>query len=452
MKYAVVGTSHFGYEAVETILESKPKAEIHLFERGDKASFMSCGAQSYLLGISQSPDELHYANETSYKDQGINIHLNSDVVGVDPKTKTLTVKTNETSHEVNYDKLLLSPGGYAPKLKIPGSDLDHVYTFRGRDDAEVVKARMKDAKKVVVIGGGYIGIEVAEAYVENGQDVTLIDALDRFLPTYLDDDFYSSLTKEANDKGLKVKTSELVEEIKSENGQVVSVVTNQGEYEADTVIMAVGVLPDTSWLKDTLDVDEHGYVVVNEYLETSAQDVYAGGDATLIPFNPTGKKRNIALATNARKQGVTAAKNAMGDNVKMQGVNGTSGLAFFDLKFATTGLNESLVEQYDGTVQSFYTEERVRPSFMRDGDVVVKMKIFYDKETEVILGAQFLSTEDITQAANILSLAITKETTLTELGNADFFFQPGFNRPWNFLNVLALKAQGKTFGSTEMLF
>lgn len=452
MKYVVVGTSHFGYEAVETILEAEPKAEIHLFERGDKASFMSCGAQSYLMDIAKSADELHYANEESYKKQGINIHLNSDVIHVQPDKKTITVKTENGEREETYDKLLLSPGGYAPKLAIPGEDLPHVYTFRGRDDAEIVKERMADAKKVVVIGGGYIGVEVAEAFTENGQDVTLIDAVARFLPTYLDEEFYPTLSAKAKEKGLNIQTNEFVQEIKGEGNEIQAVVTDQGEYEADTVIMAVGVLPNTSWLKGAIELDEQGFVVVNDHLETSAKDIYAGGDATLIPFQATGKKQNVALATNARKQGVTAAKNAMGEKVEVPAVNGTSGLAFFDLKFATTGLNDSNKDYYDGEIKTFYTEEKVRPSFMRDGDITVEMKIFYDAETEVILGAQFLSTEDITQAANTLSLAISNKMTLSDLGAADFFFQPVFSRPWNFLNVLALKAQGQTFGSTEMLF
>lgn len=452
MKYIVVGTSHFGYEAVETILEAEPKAEIHLFERGDKASFMSCGAQSYLMGIAKSADELHYANEESYKKQGINIHLNSDVVDINPETKSITVKTEKGEREESYDKLLLSPGGYAPELDIPGKDLENVYTFRGRDDAESVKQRMTEAKNVVVIGGGYIGVEVAEAFTENGQDVTLIDAVDRFLPTYLDEEFYPSLSAEAESKGLKVKTNEFVKEIKSEKDEIQAVVTDQGEYKADTVIMAVGVKPNTSWLEGVLELDDHGFVVVNDYLKTSVEDVYAGGDATLIPFYATGKKQNVALAPNARKQGVTAARNAMGEKVEVPAVNGTSGLTFFDLKFATTGLNDSSLANYDGEVKTYYTEEKVRPSFMRDGDISVEMKIFYDSKTEVILGAQFLSNEDITQAANTLSLAISNQMTLTDLGEADFFFQPGFSRPWNFLNVLALKALGQTFGSTEMLF
>ena len=452
MKYVIVGSSHFGYEAVQTILEAEPKAEIHLYERGDKASFMSCGAQSYLEGIAQSPDEIHYANEDSYIKQGINIHLNSDVVGLDPEEKTITVKTDQGEEAASYDKLLLSPGGYAPRLNIPGKDMEHVYTFRGRDDAEIVKARMADAKKVIVIGAGYIGIEVAEAFARNGQEVTVLDAVDRFLPTYLDEEFYTSLSEEAEKKGLIFKGKEFAQEVLSENGVVTGLVTDHGEYEADTIIMACGVKPDTAWLKDALKVDEKGFVLTNDYLETSAKDVYAGGDATYLHFNATGNDMNIGLATNARKQGVTAAKNALGGKVKVPGVNGTSGLAFFDLKFATTGIKDSTIHTYDGEVKSFYCKEKIRPDFMNNEDNTVEMKIFYDADTEVILGAQFLSKEDITQAANTMSLAVTAKMTLTDLAQADFFFQPGFSRPWHFLNVLAMKAQGQTYGSTKMLF
>ena len=452
MKYVIVGSSHFGYEAVQTILEAEPKAEIHLYERGDIASFMSCGAQSYLEGIAQSPDEIHYANEDSYIKQGINIHLNSDVVGLDPEEKTITVKTDQGEEAASYDKLLLSPGGYAPRLNIPGKDMEHVYTFRGRDDAEIVKARMADAKKVIVIGAGYIGIEVAEAFARNGQEVTVLDAVDRFLPTYLDEEFYTSLSEEAEKKGLIFKGKEFAQEVLSENGVVTGLVTDHGEYEADTIIMACGVKPDTAWLKDALKVDEKGFVLTNDYLETSAKDVYAGGDATYLHFNATGNDMNIGLATNARKQGVTAAKNALGGKVKAPGVNGTSGLAFFDLKFATTGIKDSTIHTYDGEVKSFYCEEKIRPDFMNNEENTIEMKIFYDADTEVILGAQFLSKEDITQAANTMSLAVTAKMTLTDLAQADFFFQPGFSRPWHFLNVLAMKAQGQTYGSTKMLF
>lgn len=452
MKYVIVGSSHFGYEAVETILESQPEAEIHLYERGDKASFMSCGAQSYLEGIAKSPDDIHYANEDSYKKQGINVHLNSDVVEIDPAEKNITVRTEGSVEKPSYDKLLLSPGGYAPVLNIAGNDLKDVYTFRGRDDAEAVKARMTDAEKVIVIGGGYIGIEVAEAFVRNGQKVTLIDAVDRFLPTYLDEEFYPTLLAEAEAKGMSFVGNEYVQEIKSDDGLVTGVTTDKGDYDADTVIMAVGVRPDTSWLKDVLELDDKGFVVVNDQLETSAEDVYAGGDAILVPFNATGKKACIGLATNARKQGVTAGLNAMGGQVEVPGVNGTSGLGFFDLNFATTGLKDCTKETYDGEVKSYYCKEKIRPSFMDEEDVTVEMKILYDAETEVILGAQFLSTEDITQAANTLSLAVTVKMTLTDLAQADFFFQPGFSRPWHFLNVLAMRAQGKTYGSTKMLF
>src|SRR5699024_1552886 len=188
-------------------------------------------------------------------------------------------------------------------------------------------ARMAEAETADVIGGGNIGDEIAEASARNGLDVTLVDAIGRVFQTSFDVEFYPTLIKEADEIGVTNKEHEYAQVMEGENGEVTGVITDQGEYEADTVVMAVGVKPDTDWLKDTLDIDEKGFVKVNEYLETSAEDVYAGGDATYVHFNPTGKEICIGLATNARKQGVTAAKNALGEKVKAPGVNGTSGLA-----------------------------------------------------------------------------------------------------------------------------
>ncbi|WP_183081219.1 FAD-dependent oxidoreductase, partial [Listeria monocytogenes] len=191
------------------------------------------------------------------------------------------------------------------------------------------------------------------------------------------------------------------------------------------------------WLKDTLTLDGRGFVEVNEHMETSVKDVYAAGDATAIPFAPTNDKAYIALATNARRQGVIMARHASGDaDAKIGRVNGTSGLAVFDYKFATTGIKDANANSYQGNVKSVYKEDLIRPSFMHDEEKVL-MKLHYDADNGRILGAQLMSTYDILQAINAVSVAIEAEWTVDQLAQADFFFQPEFSRPWNFLNVLA---------------
>lgn len=380
------------------------------------------------------------------------MHLSSDVINFDAAAKTITVKTPEGERQDSYDKLILSPGGYAPALPIDGIDLDNIYYLRGKEWAAAVKERMNTAKQAVVIGAGYIGIEAAEALALAGIEVTIIDALDRILSTNLDQEFTDILEADMRERGINIQTGEKVNAIRGEGGTVTGVVTDKGEYAADTVILAIGVKPDTDWLKGLVELDDNGFVEVNEHMQTSVPDVYVGGDATLIPYHPTGGKLNIGLATNARRQGVVAGKHASGDETAtIAGVSGTSGLRVFDYKFASTGIGASNVDLVDEVVKSTYVEEKLLGDYMHN-PVIVYMKIYYTAKDQRIVGAQLMSTYDITAAINTISVAIAAKWTLSDLAQADFFFQPEFNRPWNYLNVLAMTALGELSGADQMLF
>lgn len=450
MKYIVVGTSHFGYEAVQTILKQEADAEIHLYERGGSASFMGWGSQSYVEGTSQSLDELHFANEASYREQGINIHCNSDVVAIQTDEKTITVQDADGEHTVSYDKLLLSPGGYAVKPPIEGIDLENINTFRGPEDTAAVKEQMAGCQSAVIIGGGYIGIEVAEAYAQVGIPVTVIDMQDRLLATSLDKEFTDVLEAASQTNGLNFRPAETVKAFEGQDGKVKAVVTDQATYPADTVILAAGVKADDQWLRGSLEMDERGFIVTNEYLETSAPDVYAGGDSTCVPFAPTHQQVNISLATIARRQGIVAALNAMGQKVKMPELTGTSALSLFGYNFVSTGLKAASADQYQGQVASCYVEEPLYPDFMRK-EGKIAMKIYYDADDHRILGGQLMSKKDITDGITGLSIAIASGWTLEDLALADIHFMPRFDRPWHYLNVLAMAALDYKIGGADKL-
>lgn len=218
MKYIVVGSSHAGFEVVQTLLKEDKEAEIHLFERGDKPSFLSCGIQSYLEDISPSLDSLHYATADYYAKQGVNVHINSDVVDLDTDNKTISVNEDGKSTEYSYDKLFLSPGGEPVAPPIEGiNDYKGVYFMRGREWAGEIKARMQAAKKAVVVGGGYIGIEAAEAFAQAGIDTKVIDVNDRILATYLDEEFTRILEDNAKSHGLDFVGGEYVQRIEGDN-------------------------------------------------------------------------------------------------------------------------------------------------------------------------------------------------------------------------------------------
>ncbi|MCG1809991.1 FAD-dependent oxidoreductase [Staphylococcus epidermidis] len=453
MKYIVVGTSHSGYEVIQTLLKEDENADIQVFESADQPSFLSCGIQSYLEDISSSLDDLHYASVDSYKAQGVNIHTNSTVTDLDTDNKTVVVEHQGQTATYSYDKLFLSPGGKPVTPPVDGIEkYKHVLFMRGRDWANQIKERMKDAKKAVVVGGGYIGIEAAEAFAKAGIDTTIVDVADRILNTYLDKEFTDILETNAQQHGLHFKGGETVQSISgNQNGEVTTVVTDKNEYDADTVLFAVGVEPATEWLKDKIDLGKKGIININHQQQTSVKDVYAGGDATLVPFAPVSEDRYIALATNSRRQGVVAAKNMLGKEMTMPRVSGTSGLQLFDYKFGQTGIHGTEIDNYDGNLGQTYVEELIRPQFMQD-DTKIHMKIIYDKDTHLILGGQVMSKEDITASINTISVVISAGFTLEQLAVQDFFFQPDYDRPWHYLNVLAQQALGDTFGSDKMLF
>lgn len=452
MKYVVVGTSHAGFEAVETFLKLDSEAEIHLYEKGDKASFLSCGIQSFLEGKTDSLDNLHYATGDSYTEQGVNVHLESEIIGFDEEKQTVTVKSGNDESEQAYDKLFLSPGAVPIEIPIPGADLENLYYLRGRDWADKVNERMKDAKKAVVVGGGYIGIEAAEAFAKAGIDVTVIDALDTILPTYLDSEFTEILEKQAADNGMNFRGGEAVKEIQGESGKVAKVVTDKGEYEADTVLMAVGVRPNTGWLDGLVDLTEKGFIKTNKYQQTSAKNVYAAGDATFVPFAPGGDDRPIALASNAHRQAFIAAKNIVeGDKYEMPAVSGTSALSLFDYHFATTGVKSVDADSIGEEVESATHKHHYRPKFL-ENPYDIYMKVYYTKADKRIVGLQLMSEANVMQAINVGSMAISAKWTLEDLALQDFFFQPEYNNTWNFLNTLAQVALGEDYGSTEELF
>ncbi|MCO7127592.1 FAD-dependent oxidoreductase [Sporolactobacillus shoreicorticis] len=443
MNIVVVGTSHGGYEAVKTVLENYPEAKVKLFEQSDKVSFLSCGIQLYLEGAVQDINYIHYATKEGYSDQGVDVYTRNQVIGLDPNQKKIRVKNLDTGEVYNetYDKLILAPGAVPRKLPFKGNDLENVYFLRGREWALKNKAKIDDPaiSDVVVIGSGYIGIELVEAYAKAGKHVTVIDVTERILPTYLDQEFTDILMADLKKRGIAVRTGEFVQEIQGEDGKASAVITDKGTYPADLVVEAAGVVPNTDWLKGTLDLNPNGTIVVDAYQKTSAPDVFAAGDACMIKYNPTGKEQNIALATNARRQGVAAALNLEKPTLKIEGVSGTSALSLFDYKFASTGIKDATAAKSGLETRSVYIENYYRPAFV-PGTEKVYMKLTYEVGTDRIVGAQLMSKHDITAAINTLSLAIATKQTTQQLAFADFFFQPEFDQQWNYLCELAKAA------------
>lgn len=442
MKVVVVGCTHAGTAAVKSILANYPNAEVTVYERNDNVSFLSCGIALYVGGVVKEASGLFYSSPEELASLGATVKMEHEVevIDVDHKTVTAIGLVSGKEETIAYDKLVMTTGSWPIVPPIQGIESENILLCKNYNQANLIIDRAQDAKKVVVVGGGYIGIELVEAFVESGKEVTLIDGLDRILNKYLDKPFTDILEKELVDRGVTLALGENVQEFQANDaGYVTKVITPSQEFDADLVIMCVGFTPNTSLLKEKVAMLPNGAIIVDEYMRSSNPDIFAAGDSAVVHYNPSGTKNYIPLATNAVRQGMLVGYNLEKETLAYRGTQGTSGLYLFGWKIGSTGVTLESAELNGLDVQATVFEDNYRPEFMPTTEKVL-MELVYEKGTNRIVGGQLMSKYDITQSANTLSLAVQNNMTVEDLALSDFFFQPHFDRPWNYLNLLAQAA------------
>jgi len=450
-KVIIVGASHGGHQSIlELLSRYGENVDITLFEAGDYVSFMSFGMELYLEDQVTDVNDVRNFRPENFPQPNVHILNNHEVKAIhaDQKTVTVTSILDKSTKEYEYDKLILSSGVKPNSLPVPGTDLENVYLMRGYDWATRIKDKLTDPaiKNVAVIGAGYIGIEAAEAFQKAGKEVTLLDVIDRPLGTYLDPEMTDILTEHLKEKGIKVVTGAKITAFTGEQ-QVAAIQTADEEIATDLVIQAAGVKANTEWLKGVVDLDDRGWIVTDEYLQTNLPDVYAVGDATLAYSIPARSKMPIALATVARREARYVVKHLFEDTPSQPfgGVVGSSALSVFDYHFAASGLNSFTAEKAGVAIRTAYYEDTIRPKYVPEeyGNTKVSIQLFFDPMTHQVLGGAVLSTYDVTAQGNVLALAIQQKLTIEDLAEADFFFQPGFDRQWNMINLTAQQALGE---------
>lgn len=442
MKVAVIGCTHAGTAAIVNTAKKHPDAEITVYERNDNISFLSCGIALYVGGVVKDPQGLFYSSPEALAELGVKTKMSHDVLDIDVDNKVLKVKdlTSGEEFEDNFDKLIITTGSWPIVPNIEGIDLDNILLSKNYAHSNTIIEKAKSANRIVVVGAGYIGVELVEAFEMNGKEVTLIDGMDRILSKYLDKEFTDTAEDEFKNHGIKLALGETVSKFEGKDGKVTKVITNKGEYEADLVILCIGFRPSTALFKDKLDMLPNGAIIVDEYMRTSKEGIFAAGDCASIIYNPTGKREYIPLATNAVRMGTLIGRNLVEPTTKYMGTQGTSGIKIYDYNIASTGLTEASAKAAGLKVKTVSATDNYRPEFMPTFDSAT-VKVVYDEESEVILGAQIISKTDLTQLMNTMSVVIQNKMTIDELAFVDFFFQPHFNKPWSLLNIVALSAK-----------
>lgn len=453
-KIVVIGANHAGTACIKTMLTNYGDAnEIVVFDQNSNISFLGCGMALWIGEQISSGDGLFYSNKEELEKLGAKVYMNSPVSTIDYETKTVTALVDGKEHVETYDKLIFATGSQPvlPPIKgaaIKEGSLEFEATLKNlqfvklyQNAADVIeKLKDEDIKRVAVVGAGYIGVELAEAFQRKGKEVVLIDVADTCLAGYYDRDLTDKMSKNLEDHGIKLAFGETVKEVAGTD-KVEKIITDKNEYDVDMVILAVGFRPNTAFAGEGIERFRNGAFLVNKHQETSISGVYAIGDCATIYDNATRDTNYIALASNAVRTGIVAAHNACGTELEGIGVQGSNGISIYGLNMVSTGLTLEKARRlgFDAVVTE-YTDNQ-KPEFMEHGNFPVTIKIVYDKDSRRILGAQLASTEDISMGIHMFSLAIQEGVTIEKLALTDIFFLPHFNKPYNYITMAALGAK-----------
>ncbi|WP_278930354.1 FAD-dependent oxidoreductase [Limosilactobacillus oris] len=443
MKVVIIGCTHAGTITASQVFSQHPDAEVTIYEKNDNVSFLSCGIATYLGGVAKSIDDMFYSSPEALAQLGAAVHMQHEVTAVDLKKKTLKVKNLVSGEESedHYDKLMVTTGSWPVIPNLPGIDDPNVYLCKNYNHAKKLFEVAKNAQKIVVIGGGYIGVELVEAYSKQGKQVALIDGNDRLLSKYYDAKYTDIVTKDFEDHQVTLAFDELVAGFEHKDQGVV-VKTNKGSYDADIAILCIGFRPNTGLFKDQLEFNADGSIKTNAYMQTSDPDVYGAGDSVAVHYNPTNQEAYVPLATNAVRQGIIAGTNLYGNTMTYMGTQSTSGLQLYDNSMSSTGmtLESARAAGFDADAVTF--EDNYRPEFMPTNTKVIGT-VVWDRSNNQILGAQFMSKLDISMYANTVSVMIQNHNTINFMAMVDMLFQPNFDRPFNFINLLGQQAVAK---------
>lgn len=438
MKVIIIGGVAAGMSAAAKFKRLSPKDDVVVYEKGDIVSFGACGLPYYVGGFFEDSREMIARTPEQFRESGVEIHTKHEVIDVDFSDKKVKVKnltTNEVSEE-SYDKLMIASGARAIIPPIKNIDLENVVTLKSMDDGDKLRELMaKDEyKKVAIIGAGFIGLEAVEAAKHRGKEVTVIQLQDRVLQEVFDKDITDLLEEELRDKGVNLLLSETVVELIGE-GKVSKVKTDKREIDADIVILATGVKPNTDFLKsDEIKMLRNGAIVVDSYGRTSVEDVYSAGDCATINNLITGKEAYVPLATGANKLGRIVGENLAGQNNSFQGSMASSCIKVMNMEAARTGLSEKEVKDLGFDYKTKFITDMNQTSYY-PGRERIYVKLIYDAHTKVIYGGQVAGYKDAVQRCNVLAACIYAKMTTDQLGMLDLCYSPPFARTWDVLNV-----------------
>ena len=431
MKVVIVGGVAGGATAAARIRRLNEQAEIVVFERSGYISYANCGLPYYIGGIIEDPEELTLQTPESFFSRfRIHMKVHHEVTAIHPDQKTVSVKNLETGEmfEENYDKLLLSPGAKPVWPNLPGMSSGKLFTLRTVEDTFRIRNFITENKPLsaVMVGGGFIGLEVAENLREMGMEVTIVQRPEQLMNPF-DADMASFIHNHVRKHDLKLALGHSVEGFEESGVGIRVLLKDCAPICADMVVLAIGVTPESTLAKEAgLAIGIKGSILVNDRMETSVPDIYAVGDAVQVKHYVTGEDALIALAGPANKQGRIAADNICGGDIRYPGSQGSSVIKIFDMTAAATGINETNAQKSGLDADSVILSPMSHASYYPGGKVMT-MKVVFEKETYRLLGAQIVGYDGVDKRIDVLATAIHAGLKATQLKDLDLAYAPPYS-------------------------
>ncbi|MFN8674387.1 MAG: FAD-dependent oxidoreductase [Candidatus Sericytochromatia bacterium] len=432
MKFLIIGGDAAGMSAAMQIKRRDPNVEITVLEKGKNTSYGACGIPYYFTGDVTSLDSLVVVTPEEFNKKGINVLINHEALKIDTKNKKVLAKNFDNELEINYDKLLIASGASPIKPDFKNVNAKGIFTIKNLNDAHNLDEYLKNnIKKAVIVGAGYIGLEIAEALYKKGLEITIIEKLSGVMGN-INEKVNELVKKELESKNIKLLLDTGVLGFESLDDKVSSVLTEKENISTDLVILSLGVKPNTSFLKDSgIELGISGAIKVNEYLETNVEDVFSAGDCAESFHRVLRKNVFIPLALTANRQGRIAGANMVEKNEVFAGVLGSAATKIFDLAIARTGLDENLAKKEN---IPFKTVENIAGSKAHyyQGHKPVYIKLLYHSENYKVLGAILVGKdESLSKRSDIIATAISAGMTIKELSELDLSYAPPFSPVWD---------------------
>ena len=445
-KIVIIGGVAAGATAAAKARRLSPDAKIVMLEAGPDISFANCGLPYYIAGDIKSRSKLILQSPESFKEQyDVDVYTHTIVSSIDKENnqiKAIDSRSGETKN-FEYDKLILAQGGRPLKPEFPGSDRDHVFTLWTLEDMDKISAHLEDEspKNAVVVGGGFIGLEMVEALVKRGLNVSVVEKMDHVM-SIMDGEIAGFVEQELHAYGVGVHTNTAVTQIKSN-----SVILDNGEeIDADMVLMSIGVRPTLQLAIDAgLAIGEAGGLLVNDQLQTSDPNIYAAGDMVEIEHRVNGKKVRIPLAGPANRQGRIAAENALGGNHSYMGAIGTSVVRVFEAVAGITGLSLKQARALGIDADAVVVHKEHHTSYY-PGAETVTVQLVYDKNTGVILGGQTAGYKGADKRLDVIATATASKLKVSDIADVDFAYSPPIGTANDAMNMAAYVAENRMTG------